>query len=308
MYAWIAGYIVFVMIFIGVIYFTVNTTYLALHKNEDIYEEFSNNTKCIVDSSDNVPHPWDDNQLWMQACPSHNPDDVVACVEVSVNMGSVEDSEDIPPSNSQRIYMPVGTTNNLREDVKYDVFVTHIWVKKGYEIILTSEDGSISKRFSDHAEVDAKEFKNPKVEVTSFVQKTEEPHASEQETRDFTLKGKLKSKMNSTYCATAKKNSNDVIASECTPDYIEQEWKRDEDGRIVSVATDTCLMVKDDNTVTLEACDKVPRQTWFTDSLQRILAQNAPSLCLQTNGDTIVEGANLVMKDCKNDLIQQWVL
>lgn len=310
MYAWIIGYIFFVIVLIAVIYATVYATYMSLHGTE---EGFTSSSNCVVYTSDHVPHPWDDKNKWGEACKSSDADSIVACVEVLTNIGNVTKIADIPVSNAQRLYLPVGNVKSLREEVandKYDVYPKHVYVKKGFYVTITSEDDKVSKRYTEHGEItteDQTKFKNGKVEIKAVIENGDAKD-SESTTRDFVLKGKLKSKLNSNYCATVKKNTKDVIASECTPDYKEQEWKRDEDGRIVSVANETCLFVKDDNTVVQETCDKVPRQTWYSDSFHRLVAKNAPTMCMQPNGESVVEGASFVMKDCNKNLVQQWIL
>lgn len=315
MYTWIIGYIVFVIAILVTIYFTVYTTYVQLHKNEERFEGFvagDAKSKCVVYSSDNVPHPWDDAVKWGDACKSHDIDKAVACVEVLTNIGGASKVEEIPVSNTQRVYLPIGASNSLRLEVsndKHDVYPKHIWMKRGYQVTLISSDKNVSKRFTEHAQLMSNEivqFKNGSVEVKALDK--EAADANESTARDFVLKGKLKSKNNSNFCMTVKKNSKDVIASECTPDYKEQEWLRDEHNRLVSVANDTCLVVREDNSIGQETCDKVPRQTWSSDSLHRLLAKNSPSMCMQPNGESVVEGATYVMRDCTKDIIQQWVL
>lgn len=313
-YTWIVGYIFFVVVLIAVIYATVYATYVQLHADEDNRKEGFATQRCVTYTTDNVPLPWEDKTKWGDACTASDADSMVVAIEVLSNIGKVTKVSDIPASNAQRIYLPVGMVPSLRVEItkdKYDVYPQHIYVKKGFVATLTSLDDNVTKRYTEHAvisEDDQTKFKNAKVEVKAVIPEDEKTTDVENGTRDFVLKGKLKSKLNSNYCVTVKKNSKDVIASECTPDYKEQEWKRDEEGRIVSVANDTCLYVKDDNTIVQETCDKVPRQMWYTDSLHRMIAKNSPSMCMQPNGESVVEGASFVMKDCNKNLVQQWIL
>lgn len=305
---WVIPYVLFVFLLIVVIYITVQLTYDQLHSQ---HEAFENPAKCIFFTSDKIEPPWIARTAWIDKCKTQDADKLVAGVEALVNLGKVKDVDQIPIANLQQLFVPLGTTDTMRVEFTkdlFDVYPQQVFVKEGHKATLISADSSIQKSYVKTTKLESADvmvFKNGTLEVKEIVPETEDVTS---EIRDFILKGKLKSKMNSNFCVTAKKNSSDVITSECTPDYREQEWKRDDQGRIVSVANDTCLYVRDDNMIIQSACDRAPRQIWNTDSAHRLLAKNSTSMCMQPNGDSVVEGANLVMKDCKKDIIQHWIM
>ncbi len=308
---WVVPYVLFVFVLLIVIYITVQVTYDQLHLQNEAFTNPSSATKCILFSSDKVEPPWIARTAWMDKCKTQDADKLVGGVEALVNLASVKSWEQIPNANLQRIFVPIGTTDTLRVEFTkdlFDVYPKHVFVKEGHKITLISADTKVKKTYTASTKIDSSDtltFKNGTIEVKEIVPDTEDVSS---ELRDFVLKGKLKSKMNSNFCVTAKKNSTDVITSECTPDYREQEWKRDEEGRIVSAANNTCLHVRDDNTIIQDTCDRVPRQVWRKDTAHRLLANNSTSMCLQPNGESVVEGANLVMKDCKKEIIQHWLM
>lgn len=312
MYVWLATYIFFVLLLITIIYMTVYSTYTYLHKEASTNEGFTSTSKCLIHTSDALAHPWENKTTWVDACTTQDANNLVAGIEVLANIANVANKSDIPNSNLQRLYFPIGPTDSLRIEFsknKYDVYPTHVYLKKDFQLTLTNEKGDVTKLFSQHAALTPDEqtlFKNGKIVVSAIASQVGgDKHDTK--ARAFTLQGQLQSKMNSTFCLTSKQNSIDVIASECTPDYTEQQWKRDEKGRIVS-STNMCLHVGDDNKIVQATCDDHPRQKWSTDSLNRLLAGNSTTACMQPSGDSVVEGASLVMKDCNQDLIQQWLL
>lgn len=311
MIVWMILYVLFVILLMFAIYATVYLTYTQLHKREGFTSDVPVTEKCVLFTSDKVAQPWDDSVAWIDKCKTQDADKLVAGIEALVNLGdvSVKSISSIPTSNLQQVYFPVGTTRNLRIEFtkgKHDVYPKQVFVKEGFLVTIISEGSKMKKVFTETKTLEAADslsFKNATVEVKEVVAKTEDVKS---ELKDFVLKGKLKSKMNTSFCLTAKKNSQDVITSECTPDYKEQEWKRDDEGRIVSVATNSCLHVKHDNTIVQQTCETVPRQIWKTDSTNRLVASNSSTLCMQPNGDSVVENANLVMKNCQSGLLQQW--
>lgn len=311
---WVAAYIGLVILLLTVIYMTVYMTYTQLHKQNSTIERFATSKeKCMIYTSDKLAHPWDNKTSWGEACANQDANDIVAGIEVLANIANVASIADISTANLQRLYFPIGTSEALNIEFskgKYDVYPMHIYVKKDFQVTLTNERGDIKKVFDAHAEVSKEEqiiFKNGKLIVAAIVK--EDNSRVDQNARNFVLQGKVQNKQNSTFCITAKKNSQDVVVSECTPDHKEQEWKRDEKGRIVS-STDKsmCLQVGDDNKLFQATCADVPRQIWTTDSLHRLLASNSTTACVQPNGDTAIEGSALVMKDCNKELLQQWLL
>lgn len=308
MYEWIILYVLFVFALLTIIYVTVDATYTFLHQQENFV---SSANKCVLFSSDANGHPWDNPLDWMNVCNSQDPDQLYAGIEALVNIGKVDDVNAIPKSNLKRIYLPIGTSDTMRKEFTkdlFDVYPQSVYVKKGYKATLTNEEGSIKKTYTGTSRLEAddvKTFKNATFEVKEIVPESEDVSA---DIRAFTLQGKLKSKMNSNFCVTSKKNSMDVILSECTPDYLEQKWKRDEEGRIVSLANNHCLQVQNDNTIIQSPCDSIPRQIWNTDTEKRLLAKNSSSMCMQPDGVSVVEGASLVMKDCKKGMIQHWIM
>lgn len=307
MNVWIIPYVLFVLILVTILFIT-------LHQQKEHFASApSSSMACVYFTSDKVDHPWNNPSAWMDKCKTQDPEKLVGGVESLVNLGKVK-SDAIPTANLQRIFLPIGISSSLRQEMTkglFDVYPQQVFVKKGYTVTLVNADSTIRKTYATSTTLDNDDrntFKNASVEVKEIVPETDVVSNSDLRDVVFPPKGKIKSKLNSTFCVTAKKNSTDVVTSECTPDYREQEWKRDEEGRIVSMANNTCLKVKDDNTIVQEACDRIPRQMWKTDTLHRLLAKNSSSMCLQPDGDNVVEGANLVMKDCKKDIVQHWII
>lgn len=313
MYMWLVSYILFVVLLLTLIYLTVQGTYTFLHNEAKTVETFTTSKeKCLIHTSDNMPHPWENKTAWSDSCSTQDSNDLVAGIEVLANIANVQDRAEIPTANLQRLYFPIGASTPLNMEFskgKYDVYPTHVYLKKDFQFSLTNERGDISKVFTNHAEISTEEqgiFKNGKIVVAPI---TKEVGGAKHDTnaRAFSLDGQLQSKMNSTFCVTAKQNSSDVVVSECTPGYKEQQWKRDDKGRVVSSAN-MCLQVGDDNKILQATCSDVPRQVWTTDSLNRLLAANSTTACMQPNGDAVTEGSSIVMKDCNKDTIQQWLL